>query len=162
MIILKNEIVDTGMKWGVYSENGEKIVEYAFQARKEGTEIGKKLVNLTLLRYAVLDCLYIDEMKIDFQIDLYEKQYIDGEIDNMIEYSIKNHSLYLKKPIIKYKGVYDKQVYPTIELNKRKCYIGYSGGKDSRLCHQLLQNRFEEIIKFKIDFDDEEFNSDYH
>lgn len=154
-------IEDSYISWRLYEDN-TNIVNYTFRSKKEGSYVGKKLVFITLLRFAILDCLGIERVYIDQELTEYEIKYIDSEIDNMIEYSSNNHNLKIVKPVIQYRNIIKEDVINTVKLDRSKCYIGYSGGKDSKLCYDLIKDSFKDIVKFKIDFDNEEFNNEYH
>ncbi|WP_421381754.1 hypothetical protein ACOJQI_20945 [Bacillus salacetis] len=157
---LKSLITDKEVKVGFY-DGEQNISNYIFKSRNPGTELGKRLVFITLLRYAILDCLAIDEYEIEEGLTQSEIDYINGEIQNMLDYSEGYHHLEINSPKILYNQLADSPS-KKINLDTNKCYIGYSGGKDSKLCLDLIKDDFAEVKKFKINFDEEEFKSEFH
>ena len=138
------------------------IVKYTFCSKTTGTELGRRIVLITLLRYAIMMTLNIDQIEITFSLDDYEKEYLESEIDNLVSYSLRNQSFHMKTPRLIYGGVSYSNEYPNIPLDPTTVFIGYSGGKDSQLCYELLHGVFEHIRKYKIDFETEQYEHDYH
>lgn len=97
MINITNCKRDNYISWNIKDENNNSIVDYIFESRVEGTEVGERIVWLTLLRFAIMDCFAAGEMYIDTNITEYELAYLNQEIENMVEYSRNNHSFIVKK-----------------------------------------------------------------
>lgn len=162
MIRIKNYMSDNEIQFDVCDDMDTVIVTYLFRSRQAGTEVGKRLLFITLLRYAVLDCFGADSMIVEADVSGYEAKYMEQELEHMVTYSLRNQNLELRRPTVIYSTVEDTCYSTPIPLDSRNCYIGYSGGKDSKLCYELIKDRFEKVVKFKIDFDQEEFNSQFY
>lgn len=142
------------------SKDNVEICRYIFLSKSSGTEIGIRMVYITLLRYAILDTLLIDRLEIDVRLDDFESTYLLKEIDTMVKYTERYHGVKINFPklIFKNQVTYNQK----IDLNDKSVYIGFSGGKDSTLCYSLLKEKFSSIKKFKIDFDKEPFTNEYY
>ncbi len=161
-ITIRKKMDDYSISLDVFGEDGGVIVSYSFKSITAGTDVGKRLVLITLLRYSIMMTLNVEEILVDFEISKYEADYIQGEIDNFVYYSKINHNLAMKKPIIVYRNIAENFKYKDIFLNPEINFIGYSGGKDSTLCLEIIKDEFKEIRKFKIDFETEDFLNDYN
>ena len=159
MYKLKSQIDEKEIKIEISNDN-IGICCYRFLSKSAGTTIGIRMVYITLLRYAILDTLAIDELEIDSTLDDFESQYLLKEIDTMISYTENYHGVKLSTPKLIFKReVTNKE---KIDLDGKSVYIGFSGGKDSTLCYSLLKEQFSSIKKFKIDFDEEPFANEYY
>ena len=160
MYKLKSSIEDSGVTITIY-KNEINICDYIFKSKEKGTTLGKRLVYITLLRYVILDCLGVRTLRIDIPLNSSEIDYLNNEVLNMIQYTLEYNDLVIESPILSIE-TFNNSPYNDITLNRKNCYIGYSGGKDSTLCYSFIKDQFVNITKFKIDFDSEEFNNEYY
>lgn len=135
----------------------ELIARYVFRSKSKGSLLGKRIIALTLLRYLIVDNLGAKCINVNYSLYEHEEKYILGEVSRTQDHyrELNDIKINFRSDLLKYDA-------DNLELNNKGCLLGFTGGKDSTLCYELIKEKYDDLFKFKIDFDDEEFISDYH
>lgn len=162
MYKLELEQTNKSVNWALYSSDGSRICEYIFKSKEEGSSIGKELLKVTMLRFAIMDVLNCDCIEIQNHLKDFEFDYINYEVKRFVKYSKSYHNLDVPIPKIKCSKLKSDITYSKINLNSEGCLLGYTGGKDSTLSLELLKEKYNNIKLFKFNFDNELFKDDYY
>lgn len=145
------EYIDNTIKVSVmYGE--QLICEYICLHQKKLNDNGLDLLKTTLLSWATLDFSVSNNLEIEISLFDFEEQYV---LDHF-EYCTKLYSkiynyipatISFKKKSMKY-GCVNKNMADMF-------YLGYTEGKDSSLCKELINKTGKNIEYYKVSYDDD-------
>lgn len=135
------------------------VSEYRCIYQKKLNDNGLNLLKATLLSWATLDFSICEKIEIDMPLSNFEMKYVVNHFD----YCTKLYSkVYNYKPaIIVFSGASVNTEYIVKEM-KDQFYLGYTEGKDSSLCRELIKRSGKGIEYYKVSYDDEMPAEDGH
>lgn len=134
------------------------ICEYICIYQKRLNQFGADLLKTTLLSWATLDFSVADKISIDIPLNLFEQEYIDMQYEYCTKSYVKVYDY--EKAILSYTFTQDIR-YREILLEE-SYYLGYTEGKDSTLCKELIESVGKKINYYKVSYDDDEPAEDGH
>lgn len=144
----------------VAMSNNHIIAEYIFKKQDELSKVGQRLIHTTLISWATIDLCCSNTIYLDIPLLNYERDYIKQQYTLVTDtykeiYKFKQALLSFKKDCIN-DILFDKK-----DLTN-EVFLGYTGGKDSSLCDEILKLSGEKINYYKITYDDENPSKDGH
>lgn len=161
MIDLRVVVTSHTCTWQAKNE-GRLFAEYTFKSKRQINSINSlHLIQATLCRFALMDLLGVKEIRIHSVMHPASKAYLLKELKRFKQQIILYHGLKILNEQVHFKMIEHEVMRPR-ELEQSSCFLGFTGGKDSTLVRELIEPDFEQLRLFKIDFDEELFESDYH
>ncbi|GEM_PF-5615595 len=161
MVDLRVVITSDTCTWQAKYE-GRLFAEYTFKSKRQINSINSlHLIQTTLCRFALMDLLGVKEIRIHSVMQPVSRAYLLKELKRFKQQTILYHGLKVINEQVHFKMIEHEMMQPR-ELEQSSCFLGFTGGKDSTLVRELIESDFEQLRLFKIDFDDEIFESDYH
>lgn len=150
----KNNTIAVSVFW-----EEKQVSEYGCTQPKKLNENGVDLLKTTLLSWATLDFSVCEKLEIDMPLNDFERKYVTDQFD----YCTKLYSkVYNYQPaILEFLGTSEKKEYANKAMNDQ-FYLGYTEGKDSSLCKELLKRSGKETEYYKVSYDDETPAADGH
>jgi len=161
MIDLRVVMTSDTCTWQAKNE-GRLFAEYTFKSKRQINSINSlHLIQATVGRFALMDLLGAKEIRIQSVMQPASRAYLLKELKRFKRQAVLYHKLKIVNEHVHFKMIEHEMMQPR-EMEKSSCFLGFTGGKDSTLVRELIQPDFERLRLFKIDFDDELFESDYH
>lgn len=145
------------IKIGAYSED-KLVCEYICYYQKELNICGADLLKTTLLSWATLDFSVTDVILIEIQLSMFEYTYIEEQYKYCTKTYMKMFD-YEKAELI-YR-VINKKEYEKVPMDE-SYYLGFTEGKDSTLCKELINSIGKQIVYYKVSYDDDNPAEDGH
>lgn len=161
MIDLRVVMTSGTCTWQAKNE-GRLFAEYTFKSKRQITSINSlHLIQATLCRFALMDLLGAREIRIQSVMQPASRAYLLKELKRFKQQTVLYHGLKIVNEYVHFKMIEHEMMQPRA-MEQSSCFLGFTGGKDSTLVRELIEPDFERLRLFKIDFDDELFESDYH
>lgn len=141
--------------------DSQVICTYNFHSKSTSNIIGRELVIATLTSWATIDLCFSETILIKYQLTAASTNYIKRNFYNSTSLYEKLFRQDIGKLIFESNDVVEN-IIGNINLNKNEYFLGYTGGKDSTLCKEILNYTKKNVKYYQVSYDDDKHADDGH